>query len=118
MYQQINIFDFIGDQIKQKKEKLLSRTLFERIFEIVRDPVCLCTNCLCEYCVNNAEQSHDKSRSGEMREPCFNCDECRIYGGDHKLKIQMKWECDNFVISHYGAERNRKRIRLIKRQEF
>lgn len=112
MNRQMDIFDFIKKPLEIEQKP--SQTQFGQLFEKVRNPICLCTNCLCEYCVNNAEQSRDKVKQGEMLEPCFNCDECRIYSGDCRLKHQGKEECANFVISDYGARRNRKRIKLIK----
>jgi len=50
-----------------------------------------------------------------MQEPCFNCDDCRVYDGDRRKLNQRKEECVEFVMSDYGARRNRKRIRLIKK---
>ena len=106
MDRQMDIFDFI--------EQPPFQTQFEQLFERVKDPVFLCANCLCEYCVNNAEQSRDKVKQGEMLEPCFNCDECRIYDGDCRLRNQRKEECMNFVMSDYGARRNRRKFKVIK----
>ena len=112
MDRQMDIFDFI--EKPPESEQQPPRTQFEQLFERVKGPVSLCANCLCEYCVNNVEQSRDKVIQGEMLEPCFNCDECRIYSGDCRLRSQKKEECTNFVMSDYGARRNRKRIKLIK----
>lgn len=112
MDQQMDIFDFI--EKPPESEQRPHQTQFEQLFEKVRDSVCPCTNCLCEFCVNNAEQSRDKVKLGEMREPCFNCDECRVYDGDYRKQNQHKEECTEFVMSDYGARRNRKRIKLIK----
>ena len=113
MYRQMDIFDFIEGY--PESEPKPPRIQFEQLFEKVRDPMCLCTNCLCEYCVNNVEQSRDKVKPGEMQEPCFNCDECRVYDGDCRRQNQRKEECVKFVMSDYGARRNRKRIKLIKK---
>lgn len=114
MYEQMNIFDFIENPNPPKQVEIPHQTQFEQLFEKVRDPVFLCTNCLCEYCVNNAEQSTDKVKAGEMQEPCFNCDECKVYDGDSRKLNQRKEECKKFIMSDYGARRNRKRIKLIK----
>lgn len=116
MYQQMEIFDFIEKPPgcdPSECEPPPYRTQFEQLFEKVKDPVLLCTNCLCQYCANNIEEYRVKPE--EIQESCFICDECRIYNGDHKLPKQMKWECENFVMSDYGARRNRKRIKLIKK---
>ena len=112
MYRQMDIFDFI-EKLPESEQKP-PQTQFEQLFEKVKDPVFPCANCLCEYCVNNAEQSLEKVKQGEMQEPCFNCDGCRVYSGDCMLKNQRKEDCANFVMSEYGAQRNRKRIRIIK----
>ena len=113
MHRQMDIFDFI--EKPPESEQRPPRTQFEQLFEKVRDPVCLCANCLCEFCVNNAEQSLDRVKPGEMQEPCFNCDDCRAYDGDCRKQYQRKEECSEFVMSDYGARRNRKRIRLVKK---
>lgn len=111
MDRQMDIFDFI--EKPPESEQKPPRTQFEQLFEKVNNPVFLCANCLCEYCVNNAEQSLEKVKPGEMQEPCLNCDECRIYSGNCRLKSQRKEECAKFVMSDYGARRNRKRFRVI-----
>ena len=54
MYKQMNIFDFI-EKIPESVEPSPSLTLFEKVFEKINDPVLRCVNCLCQYCVNNAE---------------------------------------------------------------
>lgn len=112
MHRQMDIFDFI--EKPPESEQRPTQTQFEQLFEKVRDPVCLCANCLCEFCVNNAEQSLDRVKPGEMQEPCFNCDDCRAYDGDRRKQNQRKEDCAEFVMSDYGARRNRKRIKLIK----
>lgn len=119
MYRQMDIFDFIERPPECDKpsvcEQTLSRTQLERLFEKAKDPVLCCANCLCQYCVNNAEELWGKVKPEEMQEPCFICDECRIYNGDHKFRNQRKEECENFVMSDYGTGKNRKRIKLIKK---
>ena len=86
MHRQMDIFDFIEKPPESKLKPPL--TQFEQLFEKVRNPVCLCANCLCEFCVNNAEQSLDRVKPGEMQEPCFNCDDCRAYDGDCRKQYQ------------------------------
>ena len=112
MYRQMELFDFIGKPLESGQKP--PRTQFDQLFEKVRDPVCFCVNCLCEYCVNNVEQPPGRVKPGEMQEPCFNCDGCKRYSGDFWLRNQKKEECGNFVISDYGARRNRTRLKLIK----
>ena len=54
MYRQMDIFDFIENIEKPpESEQKPPQSQFDQLFEKVRDPVCKCTNCLCEYCVNN-----------------------------------------------------------------
>ena len=115
MYRQMDIFDFIERSPESGQKS--PRIQFEQLFEKIGNPVCLCTNCLCEYCVNNVEQLRDKVKQKEMREPCFNCDECRVYDGNCRRQNQCKEECVRFAMSDYGARRNRKRIKLIKKLE-
>ena len=114
MYRQMDIFDFIESIEKPpESEQKPPQSQFDQLFEKVRDPVCKCTNCLCEYCVNNVEQSRDKVKPGEMQESCVNCDECRVYDGNSWKQNQRKEECVKFIMSDYGAKRNRRRIKLI-----
>ena len=84
---QMDIFDFI--------EK--PRTQFEQLFEKIKDPVMLCVNCLCQYCANNV-----------------NCDECRTFTGQAGHREHLLEGCNKFVLSEYGAERNRKKFKVIK----
>lgn len=115
MYHQMDIFDFIEKPPRGKQEP--HRTQFEQLFEKVKDPVLLCANCLCEYCVNNTEQSLGKAKP-EMQEPCFNCDDCRVYNGDSQGRNQRKEECSKFVMSDYGAARNRRRIKIYNKARW
>ncbi len=107
---QMDIFDFI--EKPPESEQKPPQTQFEQLFKRIRYPVIECVNCLCQYCANNVEG--DKVKSGEMQEPCYNCDECRVYYGDYRKQNQRKEDCAEFVMSDYGARRNRKRIKLIK----
>lgn len=111
---QLDIFDFIDTCPGPKTENPYPETKFEQIFEVVNDPVICCTNCLCQYCTHNAEELYHTVKLAEAaQEPCFNCDECRIYGGDCKLKNRQKWDCTEFIMSDYGARRNQRRIKLM-----
>lgn len=80
----------------------------------VNNPVVPCVNCVCQYCVNNQEEVWDKVRPDEVIEPCFNCDECHEFTGERRLRRMLKEFCDKFVLSDYGATRNRKYIKLIR----
>lgn len=112
MYEQMNIFDYIDKP--RGNEKSSPHTQFEQMFEKVEDPIWLCSNCLCEYCTNNVEQPTSNVKPGEMLEPCFNCDECRVYSGESRHANQQKENCPNFIMSDYGAQKNRNRFRIIK----
>ena len=100
---QMDIFDFI--------EKPKSQ--FEQLFEKVKDPVLQCANCLCQYCANNVEEIWDKVKPEEIRESCFNCDECRTFTGLAEHKECGREECRKFILSDYGAARNRKKFRIV-----
>lgn len=43
-----------------------------------------CGRCLCNHCANNVETIDNCT--GEAKEPCFVCDECRWYDGDTRHK--------------------------------
>ncbi len=103
MHGQMDIFDFI--------EK--PRTQFEQLFEKVEDPVMLCVNCLCQYCANNVEEIWDKVKPEEIQESCFNCDECRIFTGTVEHREDACENCHKFILSEYGADRNRKKFKII-----
>lgn len=107
MYKQMDISDFIELPIAPK-------TLFEQIFEKVQDPVMNCANCLCQYCTHNAEELYNTVTLKEAAEPCFKCDECKTYTGDCIHKEQRREQCDSFIMSDYGVNRNRKKFRVIQ----
>ena len=107
MYEQLTLFDL--DLVTEKP-------LFEQIFTPVKNPVILCVNCLCRYCTHNAEEVHHSVAVEEAIsavEPCFICDECLEYTGEAKHQVCQKKDCKNFIMSEFGAKRNRKRIKLI-----
>lgn len=104
MYEQLSLF-FNEDK---------KNTLFEQILPIIDEPVIECVNCLCQYCTHNAEELYNTVSAEEATDtPCFICDECRIYTGDSNQKILRKEDCDNFIMSDYGAKRNRKRFKVV-----
>lgn len=112
MYRQMDIFDYID----KAPEEPPQRTLFERLFYKIKDPVLLCANCLCNYCTCNIEAPRDRVKPEESRvaEPCFNCDECRQYTGTQSYEFCCREDCDNFIMSDYGAKQNRKRFTIVK----
>ncbi len=103
---QKDLFDFIGKPEEQPAEK--------QLLYIVDNPVTRCVNCVCQYCVNNAEELWNKVLPNEVMESCFNCDECREFTGDSQHKVESKKYCDRFCLSDYGAARNRKHIKVIR----
>lgn len=109
MYKQIDIFDFID-----KPEEC--RTQFEQIFDKIDNPVSPCANCLCQYCTHNAEEVYNtvKVEEAVAVQPCFNCEECREYTGEPLHKICAMENCKNFILSDYGAKRNRRKLRIVR----
>ncbi len=79
----------------------------------INDPVTLCVNCICQYCVNNVEKLWTTVQPDEVKESCFNCEECYEFTGDVQHKIKPKWNCSRFLLSDYGAARNRKYMKLV-----
>ena len=108
----MDIFDFIDKTEEQPAEQPPNIT--RQLLYKVHNPVVLCVNCVCQYCVNNQEEVWDKVRPDEVIEPCFNCDECNEFTGDCRDRRLLKEHCNKFVISDYGAARNRKHIKLIR----
>lgn len=108
---QMDIFDFIEKTEVQPVEQ--SSIIPRQLLYKVDNPVVLCVNCVCQYCVNNQEEVWDKVRPDEVNEPCFNCDECYEFTGDCRHRRMLKEYCDKFILSDYGAVRNRKHIKLI-----
>ena len=110
MSKQMELFEFI--ERPQEPEKFENKTMLERLFEHIDNPVTKCANCLCERCANNAEEVWHKVMPEEMKEPCFNCDECRLYTGEYMHKILQKEDCGEYVISDYAAKLRRKKLNL------
>ena len=57
-----------------------------------------CGRCLCNHCANNVETIDNCT--GEAKEPCFVCDECRWYDRDTRHKTTMT-RLFNGLIPHY-----------------
>lgn len=107
----MNIFDFI--EKLQEPENPKNKTMFETLFENISAPASQCANCLCERCANNVEEVWHKVKPEEQKETCFNCDECSLYTGEHKHRIQRKEDCDSFLISDYAARVKRNKIKNL-----
>ena len=99
----MELFDFIKEP---------PGTLFDQLFKRVKKPVLNCANCLCQYCVNNAEEVWHHVHPEEVEQPCFNCDMCQSYSGNMLHKEQAKEDCAGFLLSGYGARVRRKEIKL------
>lgn len=107
MYKQLDIFDFIEKPTDCK-------TQFEQLFEPIENPVCLCANCLCQYCTHNVEELYHTVKVEEAaKTPCFNCDECRVYTGEPLHEFCRMENCKKFIMSDYGAERNRRKLKSL-----
>ena len=120
MYEQLSLFDsepknlYLYCTKMCKKKKPQKETLFEQILSVVKNPLIPCVNCLCQYCTHNVEELYNTVKLEEVAdEPCFICDECREYTGESNHTVCRKMNCKNFIMSDYGAKRNRKRFKLI-----
>lgn len=116
MYRQMDIFDYIegssGGEGNPKGNNIVGLSIYK--LPIMADnPVLDCTNCLCEYCANNAENPSGKTEPGEMQICCLNCDSCYEYTGRQGDGRRLRHECCAFEMSSYGAERIRKRFKRI-----
>lgn len=70
-----------------------------------------CGRCLCNHCTNNVETIDNCT--GEAKEPCFVCDECRWYDGDTRHKDMWRQECGEYIVTNEHAERLRRKMKLI-----
>lgn len=113
MCKQLDIFDFI--EKPPEPERPEQKTLFERLFTKIRDPVTQCANCLCKHCANNVEELWSKVQPEEQKLPCFNCDECRYYTGGIRHRSQRKEDCGKFILSNYSTEKQRKKIKVVNK---
>lgn len=112
MFKQMDIFDFI--EKPQEPAEPEYKSMLERLFGKIDNPVTQCANCLCERCVNNVEEVWHKVRPDEQREPCFNCDECWYYTGNSLHRTRRKEDCAEFIISDYAAKLRRKKIKKVE----
>lgn len=85
---------------------------FNEFFKSIEFPSSMCVNCFCNYCVNNVEGKINEKEYANLTEEelCFNCDICRQYTGNPIHKLENKTLCENFNISNYGIETNKKRL--------
>lgn len=82
----------------------------------------ICKKCCCDKCRKSVEiyPMIDEKEYKQVKEPCFNCDECFYYGMDNKAlsKKAVKFKCDKFEISNHYAElrarKERKKFKAIK----
>lgn len=113
---QMDVFDFIEKPPEHKthENNPESKTLLQRLFVRLNNPVIRCRNCLCSYCANNAEELYRKVNPKEMQECCFNCDECYEYDGNCGRGRKIKEDCEKFVISDYGAGIIRKKFKVME----
>ena len=72
-----------------------------------------CYGCICDTCANNVELLSWYVTIGEAEEPCFNCDDCRHYDGDHRKKDQWKETCQRRIEAQKAVEA---RAREMKRR--
>ena len=76
-----------------------------------------CYYCLCNSCVNNIYNFNVKSAEipyDQKQMPCLTCEDCGIYDGDKAKGIMEREQCYRYKIDNYHAERNRKKIRIVK----
>lgn len=55
-----------------------------------------CQQCICNLCAKSVELTPTLFTPGEATEPCFTCDECRRYDGDHSKKSQWRKSCGRY----------------------
>ena len=71
----------------------------------------ICYRCLCNICINNV----DNLFPDKQNISCFNCDDCYYYDLKDGKSKNIKFECGNFTIAKYHAERKRIKLKLIKK---
>lgn len=76
-----------------------------------------CYYCLCNSCVNNAENTTlnpDKDNFSNNREMCFFCEDCRKFNGDTTKRNMEREQCARYEIDNYHAEQKRKKFRIVR----
>lgn len=71
-----------------------------------------CAGCICNHCANSVETIDNCT--GEAKESCFICDECKWYDGDIHRESKWKQQCRNFIVTEEHVKRLRKKIRMVK----
>lgn len=111
--------------LKELNEEQLS--FIEPIEKPIEQPIrkygpTICSRCCCNECKLSVEiyPFLSKEECKEVKEGCFNCDECYYYGMDNESlsRNKIKFQCDKFEISNYYAEREvqrrRKSFKIVK----
>ena len=88
------------------------KSMLEQLSLKTKDPLYICVNCLCSYCANNVEGVWRRVKPKEQKKPCFNCDTCLHYD-ENKMEYRELENCNDFLLSDYGAQRNRKKLRIV-----
>lgn len=74
-----------------------------------------CYYCLCNSCVNNAESTTINSDEVPYEwEPCFLCDDCRVYDGDTRKRNLEREQCSRYRIDNYHAGQKRRKFRIVR----
>lgn len=108
---QMDLYNFVEKPKEPQTEK--EHDISNQLLYELDNPVIECANCVCHYCVNNVEELWRTVRPEEVRRSCLNCDECREYSGNDKDMLRSLTGCRRFLISDYGAEQYRKKIKII-----
>ncbi|WP_238886464.1 hypothetical protein [Clostridium sp. YIM B02551] len=70
----------------------------------------VCNKCKCNKCINNVDNPFVE----EQKTACFNCDDCYYYDLKENKSKNIKFECDNFIISNSYAKADRKKLKCIR----
>lgn len=101
--------------MKSKQLSLLEPIKEEREEKIIKYDATICNRCCCSKCKYSVEIYPFLSREEckEIKDSCFNCDECYYYGMDDESlsRYVVKFECTKFEMSNYYLELEVKRRR-------
>ncbi len=75
-----------------------------------------CYYCLCNSCINNAENRYVQPDEilGNGWEPCFFCDDCKIYDNDVSKQDMERGQCARYKIDNHHAGEKRKKIKIVR----
>lgn len=77
-----------------------------------------CYYCLCNSCINNAESTTvNPDEIPCVWEPCFFCDDCRVYDGDPAKKRLEREQCSRYRIDCYHAGQKRRKFKIVRERE-